>query len=666
MYKKVLLPFTFSALTLFLNGCGGESAKINEDPTKGVGGVTSNTSCKVTNDDCLQFVLDYPIAGLNFDCSSDKVNHFVTKLESNVMTGACKVGDTVSFYIQGKDARKITLGNVKLDDIYKVKELRFPLPRIRLIDIASSLTGQMPTTIDQNNETIRVALALVKIFHAIGLEQGDSIKGDIQPTEITDEKKDLLNKLSKDVGLSELSSGAYIEILKPWVDVTSISDEEALVMFSKLLNLANAGVWQAGPPILLTGSGLPATNSTDGFFGCNQEDYTKCIDPKVGSNLIHSMGSFLLITDRQGYAIGSGEQWRGPATIVNGTLSPPVTLISKVKPAKIQVNAQNNWLNPLTRGINSSETLQMILSNNSIENLKITSGKLLNGHTIPGTDGIYRKLLNLKETDPVDKSTLGKWKQSIDSLSYNGSVEIYKANPPSNLLKNVFKTKENVKSNDQYIFPLYATLTFSFSDQSITDKIKLGIVVDEHGDIRTDIKPNATNSDMSGTCATVKSINSDGTITDSNDQIQYRIGTTGTTNFEETDKSISVRMILSNPKFGLLNGAVFGLNIDKIGGAKINLQNLLMNTVSPNITLTDFEDANNTVYWLNTYSYYQAVYVNIYDKLSSDIDRNKYVKPTDEERVLAKRWSGPVTISLASQELSNQNNTECKPVKVKP
>jgi hypothetical protein len=171
---------------------------------------------------------------------------------------------------------------------------------------------------------------------------------------------------------------------------------------------------------------------------------------------------------------------------------------------------------------------------------------------------------------------------------------------------------------------------------------------------------------MSGTCATVKSINSDGTITDSNDQIQYRIGTTGTTNFEETDKSISVRMILSNPKFGLLNGAVFGLNIDKIGGAKINLQNLLMNTVSPNITLTDFEDANNTVYWLNTYSYYQAVYVNIYDKLSSDIDRNKYVKPTDEERVLAKRWSGPVTISLASQELSNQNNTECKPVKVKP
>lgn len=343
-----------------------------------------------------------------------------------------------------------------------------------------------------------------------------------------------------------------------------------------------------------------------------------------------------------------------------------MTLISKVKPAKIQVNAQNNWLNPLTRGINSSETLQMILSNNSIENLKITSGKLLNGHTIPGTDGIYRKLLNLKETDPVDKSTLGKWKQSIDSLSYNGSVEIYKANPPSNLLKNVFKTKENVKSNDQYIFPLYATLTFSFSDQSITDKIKLGIVVDEHGDIRTDIKPNATNSDMSGTCATVKSINSDGTITDSNDQIQYRIGTTGTTNFEETDKSISVRMILSNPKFGLLNGAVFGLNIDKIGGAKINLQNLLMNTVSPNITLTDFEDANNTVYWLNTYSYYQAVYVNIYDKLSSDIDRNKYVKPTDEERVLAKRWSGPVTISLASQELSNQNNTECKPVKVKP
>jgi hypothetical protein len=139
--------------------------------------VTSNTSCKVTNDDCLQFVLDYPIAGLNFDCSSDKVNHFVTKLESNVMTGACKVGDTVSFYIQGKDARKITLGNVKLDDIYKSKRAKIPITKNTFIDIASSLTGQMPTTIDQNNETIRVALALVKIFHSIGLEQEDNIWG---------------------------------------------------------------------------------------------------------------------------------------------------------------------------------------------------------------------------------------------------------------------------------------------------------------------------------------------------------------------------------------------------------------------------------------------------------------------------------------------------------
>ncbi|MFM2333514.1 MAG: hypothetical protein RIQ74_2361, partial [Pseudomonadota bacterium] len=134
--KKVLLPFALTTLVAFLQGCGGESAKINEDPNKGVEGVTANTSCSPTNTDCLPFVMDYPISGLNFDCSSDKVNHFVTKLGSNTVTGACKLGDTATFYIQGKNARKISLGAVKLDDISKINDSRYPIPRMRLIDLA--------------------------------------------------------------------------------------------------------------------------------------------------------------------------------------------------------------------------------------------------------------------------------------------------------------------------------------------------------------------------------------------------------------------------------------------------------------------------------------------------------------------------------------------------
>ena len=188
MNKKILLPFALSALTVVLHGCGGESAKINEDPTKGVSGVTTNNSCDVKNADCLQFVLDYPISGLNFDCSSDEFNHFATKLEGNVVTGACKLGDSVSFYIQGEDsAKKITLGTVKLDDISKMK-LNTP-PRLRVIDIASAMTGNTPSALNVNDNTTRVAMALVKIFQTAGVERDSNVIGDIQPTELTVVKK---------------------------------------------------------------------------------------------------------------------------------------------------------------------------------------------------------------------------------------------------------------------------------------------------------------------------------------------------------------------------------------------------------------------------------------------------------------------------------------------
>lgn len=142
MKKRIIVPFAFSALTLLLSGCGGESSKINEDPTKGTTGVTSNTSCDINTSNCLQFVLDYPIAGVNFNCSSDIVHNFATKFDSNAVTGACKLGDTVSFYVQGEASPKISFGDIKLDEISKLKMPT--LARIRVIDMAIALTGKTP------------------------------------------------------------------------------------------------------------------------------------------------------------------------------------------------------------------------------------------------------------------------------------------------------------------------------------------------------------------------------------------------------------------------------------------------------------------------------------------------------------------------------------------
>ena len=657
MDKRILLPFTLSALTLILNGCGGESTKINEDPTRGTG-ITTSTSCDVTSTDCLQFVIDYPVAGLNFDCSTDKVNHFVTKLESNIVTGACKFGDSVTFYIQGEEnAKKITLGTVKLDNISKLK-MATP-PRIRLIDIAMGATGKAPASLSMNDDTIKVTMAYIKILQSLGAEQNSNVVGDIQPTEITKEKRNDLNKIEKNVEVQQFISGEYIEILKPWLNLESVTDETAFKLVLQLINFSNTGVWVAELPIAKAGGEAGAINTTntrpDGFFGCNKEDYSKCTTDKT--NLRHSMGAFYLLSDRQGYILGYGQQWRGPATITNDLVLPPYVLTTKVKPLKMQLNTQNGWLNQITQSINSDQKLNFSLSNNPTENLSIKQGKVINGNTIAGTAGIYRQLMKLKDTDAVDNSLLGLWEQNIDNQIYKGTIDIVKFNPSSYLAKDIFKTEANVSSQQQYIFPLYATLTFRFQEKANLQPVDLGIVIDENGDIRTDIKANVTATDKSGECATVKSVNSDGTITDSNDQVQYRIGTTGATLFSTNDKSITVRMILSNPKFGTVDGAMFGLNLSAGTGAKINIHNLLAGQ-SSGINLTDF--SNNTAGWSNTFAYYQLVYNELYDKLKDDAERNKYVAPTTEERDLAKRYSGTVTIKVA-----DQNIPACKAIKTK-
>ncbi|ENW82061.1 hypothetical protein F909_01754 [Acinetobacter sp. ANC 3929] len=651
MDKKILLPFTLSALTLILNGCGGESSKIKEDPSRGIG-VTSSTSCDIKASDCLLFVMDYPVAGLNFDCSSDTVNHFVTKVDSNSVSGACKIGDTVSFYIQGESAKKISLGAVKLDSIAKLKMATPPF--IRLLDIAMGATGKAPASLSMNDDTIKVAMGLVKIFQAIGVEQNSNFIGDIQPTEITKEKRDQLKDITKNVGSTEFISGEYINILKPWLDLNQITDETAFRLLIQSINLSNTGVWQAELPVLKPGgSGLGNINVAlpDGFFGCNKEDYFTCVTDKT--NLLHSMGNFYLLSDRQGYIFGYGQQWRGPATIVNNIVREPYVLTTKVKPRKMQLNAQSNWFNPIIQAINTDQKINLSLSGNSAENLSIKQGKIINGNTIAGTAGLYRSVMGLKETDTVDDALLGMWEQRIDNQLYKGRIDILRFSPASYLSKDIFKTEQNVDIQQKYIFPLYATLTVKFADAKF-EPVDIGIVIDEHGDIRTDIKASATATDKSGICGTVKSINTDGTITDSNNQIQYRIGTTAATEFSTADKSITVRMILSNPTFGLADGVLFGLNLSEGTGAKINVHNLLAGQPS-GINLTNFQ--NNTVVWSNTYAIQQSIYNSAYDKLT---DKTGYIAPTDDERELAKRYSGTVTIKVADQKIPACNAIKTK------
>ena len=107
-------------------------------------------------------------------------------------------------------------------------------------------------------------------------------------------------------------------------------------------------------------------------------------------------------------------------------------------------------------------------------------------------------------------------------------------------------------------------------------------------------------------------------------------------------------MIFAEPKLGNLNGILAGLNSNVVqgttatgsqtlivSGAKINVANLLQGQLN-GINLTTYD--NKTVSWLNPYAFYQRVYNNIKDVSPA---------PTEEDKALAERMSGTITIRTA-------------------
>ncbi|WP_192455589.1 putative pilus system protein FilF [Acinetobacter oleivorans] len=649
MNKKVLWPFALTTLAIMLNGCGGGSSNISEDPNSGTNnGNLSSGSCTPTTSDsgsedstCLQFALDYPIAGINFDCSSATNFHYATKLTGNAVIGSCKVGDTARFYVQSKDNKKVFLGNVNLDTIGKFTAVNGKSKEtnpiyLRVLDLASGITGKTPATLDKNDETIKVAIALIKIFQSIGVENGDNLIGDIQPTQLTDTKKDQLTKISQSITATELKNGAYASILKPWLDVGQISDDEAYKLVVQTTNLSNAGVFQS---LNLFSSSAPILQNFQVFRGCNRTTQEECFNNTT--NLRHSSDELYLLSDRQGYTLGYGLQWKGSAIVINNEVQNPYLLTSKVKPAKLNVNAQNAWLNPISREIQPTTPLRLSPSDNPNEDLQVYQGKFFNDYAVAGTEAFYKNLTKLSTGNPQH---YGLWRQNVDGDSYNGILSIIKSSPISYLERTVFKTSGNVKLGETYIFPLHATLTFNFSDKTI-QPVNLGIVIDEHGDIRTDIKPNSTTNDMSGQCATV----ADNSLVDSNGVQQYRIGTTTATvdDPSNSQQSVYVRMILSNPKFENIDGVMVGLTFvgPSPGPAKINLFNLLANKVDS--TSIDFDT---DTAWFNQHAAVQASY-----NMLKDVPA-----PTAADKALAQRKVGTVTIKLADQSIP-----ACKAIKTK-
>jgi hypothetical protein len=281
---------------------------------------------------------------------------------------------------------------------------------------------------------------------------------------------------------------------------------------------------------------------------------------------------------------------------------------------------------------------------------------------VVGTGGnLYQTLTNKKESEitSADAANYGLWNQTVNGTLYKGTLDLYKLYPLSYLDKNVFSTQANTPKST-YVFPLYADLTFKFNDTTVKT-VKLGIVIDRNGDIRTNIKPNVPANIFDTAIGTVDLSTDDATgcrgqdvlnkytmIDDQNTQ-QYRIGTvtrTFTKGSKVTPETISLRMILADKAFGTLNGALIGMNTTiqtstdsstsiVVGGALLQMANLLSASagIKPSgVVMTD--SANQKVRWANSFASFNGTYSNSV--------------PTDtESKEIAKLAGGEITLDLA-------------------
>ena len=625
MKNKYLLPFALTTLMAALSGCGGESANIIPEKYDSS---TANGACTVGTDGCVEFALDYPLDGLNFTCSSDTTNSFISILDlrDGAATGSCRTGDKVTFFIKGEKDKKINLGAVELNKVARVSTKQ--VPRLTILDMAGGITQQEAQALSKDDPTVRVAMKLAKIFQALALQQNKiDTPTDIQALYITDAMRLKLELILSSVTSQQIISDEYVNMIKPWVDVSVIDDDQAFEVVSKLMTIATAAVYQPEFALFSTSGVLGSLISgSDGLVGCNKE-----VCDLKDSSTKYLFGHFMLITDRQGYTFGSGLQWKGTATSNLAAISSVnAELIRKVKPVRMTAPAQAHWINPINKKID--QDYQLDVADVNSQPLIIHQGKLFNDYMMAGREQFYKILTNKTTVSSEDLKDFGRWKQSTTTDEFKGSLDLYKIFPITYLDKQVFQSVSNVKSGDKYIFPMYADLTFKFTNTGVP-AVKLGIVIDQNGDIRSNIKSGSTETDMSTSdhACTENSFNQN-TFVDQYGVQQYRLGTVARA--FTANKLLSIRMILGHDKFAKINGALVGMNSTintssnssipdvVVGGALLDVASLLDPTLTSGQARVAFTDSvKQPVRWGNSLASFQHVYNLANDSAASDADK---------------------------------------------
>lgn len=592
------LPFAMTALCLLLTACGGGSNNIAT--TGSDGGVISNL-CASSDTNCLDVVFDdTPVANLNFECG---VYFGVT---GNTAAARCPVNSTVKFFVKATNGtRRVNLGEYLVKPVRTTdasEALDTSLIRITVKDLAEGITGTSIGSLD--DDAAKTAINLSRFIQSIGLKSEPYIQS--APVNRIFVDKDLVNGtvakaatatspavaatpgldiLTADVDAKDFKDSTFVTKLTPWLTAHNrslISADEAKNRLQKTILAVKSGLY-FGTPVQRLTIGNPDT----------ENDFDLGVSGNGSINAaIQVTNAVYALAGRDGVSSGYGMQWASDVPKTNADI---FKMFISNKFAKMRV--AGGGVDPFTgrfknfslkvskaQFVGDTDSSYAAVSDNGSSTLyedtfgkgdifSFVNGKLQRDLVIVGTRAAYKRYL---EKDVADVSELGTWEQKTDPATtsgnrvYNGRATLYKiAAVNSYLDPKVWRVKELVATGQNYVFPLYATLTFNYSDNykeackpqntpACPASRQLSIVFLENGDIWTSF--NSTERSVDTSVDTEAVCVAPVTTPTGSQKQDMRIGTVRAAflNQAATQYYISPTIIMSGKSFGALDGMQIG------------------------------------------------------------------------------------------------------------
>ncbi|XID75369.1 hypothetical protein ACF3NA_02125 [Alkanindiges sp. WGS2144] len=649
-YKNSKSPFALTTLCLLLSACGGESNTFNEG-SGSTGGGQGNGSmtllCPSDDLSCVDVVFDdTPVVNLNYECG--KYNG-VTDATG---TARCPIDSNVKFYLKAANGvRRVNLGtfsikSVRNNDPSEAQDTS--LIRIGVKELAENTTGASINNLD-DSATATAAINISRLLQSLRRKSEPYVEtAPVNRVYIDNAVKADIEKISQNVEPKDFLDDTFEEKLAPWLEAqkrTLLDEGVAKARLEKTILATKSGIFFSTPTATLDwGMQIGSLNLDLGISGSNANNQRASV-------------AVYMLTDRTGQTTGYGMQWTGQTT----TAQDAYKLFLTSNFAKMRINNASGSIDPYTDRFNKlgfkvgPKTYEANDANQySGDTFSFNNGKLIRDLAVFGSADVYEFFTRVKIADQTE---LGTWEQKTPtgSTSFTGNATVFKTGAINSYFDPaVWRTKDSITAGN-YIFPLYATFTFSYDDAYLEECKKqaltcaksdqLPVVFLENGDIMTD----GDNADL---LVNSKAVCGQGNIP------QTRIGTVRAayTSTDGNQAYINPSVILSGDQFGALDGIQIGTSA-LAPRVKINIAGIKQAATgqqgSINVTSAEGGDTasgNAPGVWVNGFNSFTGF--RVAQKEAEDAAEEKPEKPspaiTKAQKLASEQVAGNLAASVSS------------------